>query len=228
MKILNHINLLKTVKLLLLIPLIGLTLCTPSIISFIVCAVILIIALFDLIILDKVKKDYDRLYHSTYYDSLTDIPNRLNADLFVSRYSPSDSVSVIIADLDDLKITNDTFGHYVGDILIKSFATLFFQSALPDGFAARNGGDEFLAVFPDDGNGFKAKAYCEKLRQAVKNHNIAAEYPVNYSIGYACSNDGSYDTIQQIISAADGRMYKEKRRKKRASHNHPDIYGKGR
>lgn len=223
MNIFDHIKLLKTVKLLLLIPLIALALYAPSIITFGICAVMFIIVLFDFIILNKEKNDYDNLYHSAYYDSLTNIPNRLNADLFVSRCSSPDSLSVIIADLDGLKTANDTFGHYVGDILIKSFATLFFQSAIPDGFAARNGGDEFLAIFPNDGNGVKAKAYCEKLRRTVEAHNISAAYPISYSIGYACSSDGSYDTIQQIISVADDRMYEEKKRKKRQTDHNPDV-----
>ena len=223
MNIFEHIKLLKTVKLLLLIPLIGLALNAPSVISFGIYAAMLIIVLFDFIMIDKGKNDYDSLYHSAYYDSLTDIPNRLSADLFVSRYSSPDSLSVIIADLDGLKAANDTLGHYAGDILIKNFATLFSQAALPDGFAARNGGDEFLAIFPNDRDGFKARIYCEKLRRVVTAHNISAAYPISYSIGYACSSDTSYDTIQQIISTADDRMYEEKKAKKKKTDNNPDI-----
>lgn len=222
MNIFDHIKLLKTVKLLLFIPFIGLAVSAPSVVSFSICGAMFVIILFDLIMIDKAKNDYDGLYHSAYYDSLTDIPNRLGADLFVARCSSPDSLSVIIADLDGLKSTNDTLGHHAGDILIRSFATLFSQTALPDGFAARNGGDEFLAVFPDDGDGFKARVYCEKLRKAVSAHNITAVYPIKYSIGYACSSDSSFDTIQQIISAADDRMYEEKRAKKQMDHN-PDV-----
>lgn len=222
MNIFDHIKLLKIVKLLLIIPPVGLALYTPSVISLGLCAVIFITLLFDLIMIDKGKNDYDKLFRSAYYDSLTGIPNRLSADLFVAGCSSPNSLSVIIADLDGLKAANDTFGHYAGDILIKSFATLFFQAARPDGFAARNGGDEFLAVFPDDGNGVKARIYCEKLQKAVAAHNVSAVYPVKYSIGYACSSDGSYDTIQQLISTADERMYEKKKAKKGHPDNAPD------
>lgn len=222
MNIFDHVKLLKIVKLLLAIPLVALALHTPSAISLGICAILFIILLFDFIMIDKGKNDYADLYHSAYYDSLTGIPNRLNADLFVAGCSSPDSLSVIIADLDGLKAANDTFGHYAGDILIKSFATLFFQAARPDGFAARNGGDEFLAIFPDDGNGFKARIYCEKLRRAVAAHNISAVYPVSYSIGYACGSDGSYKTIQQLISTADDRMYEKKKAKKEHTDSAPD------
>lgn len=218
MNIFDHVKLLKIIKLLLIIPLVGLALNAPSDISLGLCAIIFIIFLFDFILIDKGKNDYDKLFRSAYYDSLTGIPNRLSADLFIIGCSSTDSLSVIIADLDGLKTANDTFGHYAGDILIKSFATLFFQNARPDGFAARNGGDEFLAVFSNDGNGFKARIYCEKLKRAVAAHNVSAVYPVSYSIGYACSCDGSYSTIQQLISAADERMYEKKKAKK----EHPD------
>lgn len=216
MQIFEHIRLLKAIRILLLIPLTGVTLAFPSIITCGICLTIFVITLVDFIVIDKAFHDYQLLYHSAYYDGITNIPNRLSADVFVAKSTSPDDMSVIIADLDGLKATNDTYGHSAGDILIRNFARLFFQTAYPDGFAARNGGDEFLAIFPKDGNGAKAAEYCQKLQETIAEHNASAEYPLHYSIGYACGQDGSYDSVQQLISEADSRMYQEKLQKKTA------------
>lgn len=214
MQIFEHVRLLKSIKILLLIPLTGVTLAFPSIITCSICLTVFIITLIDFIVIDKAFHDYQLLYHSAYYDGITNIPNRLSADVFVAKSTSPDDMSVIIADLDGLKATNDTYGHAVGDILIRDFATLFFHSAYPEGFAARNGGDEFLAIFPKDGDGAKAAEYCKKLQEAVTEHNASSDYPLHYSIGYACGQDSSYESVQQLISEADSRMYQEKVKKK--------------
>lgn len=216
MQIFEHVRLLKALKILLLVPLTGVALAFPSIITCSICIAVFIITLVDFIIIDKAYHDYQILYRSAYYDGITNIPNRLSADVFVAKSTSPDDMSVIIADLDGLKATNDTYGHSVGDILIRDFALLFFQSAYPEGFAARNGGDEFLAIFPKDGDGAHAAEYCRKLQAAVLEHNASAEHPLHYSIGYACGQDGSYDSVQHLISEADSRMYQEKVQKKGA------------
>lgn len=217
MNIFNHIKLINIIKILLYIPLAGTAFAFPSLLSFGICLIVFILLLVDLFLIHKAEVRYSNLYRSAYYDSLTNIPNRLSADIFVSECSSPDNISVIIADLDGLKFANDTFGHHTGDILIKDFAALFADSACPEGFAARNGGDEFLAVFPEDGDGSHAIRFCGRLKQAVYTHNISAEHPISYSIGYACSHDDSHFSIQRLISIADNRMYEQKRKKKQAS-----------
>lgn len=217
MNIFNHIKMIKIIKILLFIPLAGTALAFPSLLLCGMCFVVFILLLVDLFLINKAESSYNALYRSAYYDSLTNIPNRLSADIFVSECNSPDNISVIIADLDGLKFANDTFGHCTGDILIRDFAALFADSACPEGFAARNGGDEFLAVFPKDGDGSHAIRFCGRLKQAVHIYNLSAEHPLSYSIGYACSHDDSHLSIQRLISIADNRMYDQKRKKKQAS-----------
>lgn len=214
MHIFDHLKLLKIIKIIFLIPLICAVLISPSAITCGLCIIVFIMILIDFVILDKASHDYQILYHSAYYDGITNIPNRLSADVYVAKSTSPDDMSAIIADLDGLKATNDTYGHAAGDILIQNFAHLFFETAYPRGFAARNGGDEFLAIFPEDGSGAKAAEYCRKLRAAVDIHNETALYPLQYSIGYACGQDARYESVQRLISEADNRMYQEKMQKK--------------
>lgn len=112
-----------------------------------VSLVSLLFALFYFYTTSQQARDYHLLYRTAYFDSLTGIPNRLSADLYVSRCGSPDNMAVAVADLDGLKAVNDTYGHAAGDILIRNFAIAFFDAAAPFGFAARNGGDEFLALF---------------------------------------------------------------------------------
>ena len=214
MNIFNHIKALKIIKLILLLPFIGIAVFMPSTLTYTICIFLFFIILFDFIMIDKIQNDYQHLYHSAYYDSLTGIPNRLSADVFVARNLSPENLSIIMADLDGLKTTNDTFGHQAGDILIKDFSKLFFQAALPDGFAARNGGDEFLAIFSDDGDGIKAREYCKKLQIEIERYNKTAQHPLSYSIGVACGQEFHCESVQSLISSADKQMYLCKTKKK--------------
>lgn len=225
MNIFNHIKALKITKVLLLIPVIAILLSSPSSLTYGICFCLFIIILFDFIIIDKAKNDYEMIYRSAYYDALTGIPNRLSADLYVAKTTSTNDLSVIMADLDGLKKANDTFGHQTGDILIRDFASIFFKTATPEGFAARNGGDEFLAIFPNDGDGAKAESYCRALKKSIDIYNETAAHPLSYSIGIACGGNKNYESIQQLISDADRHMYQNKTQKRQASNivkdNHP-------
>lgn len=197
-----------------MILLVATVLFSPSSSACLSCFFIFIVFVFDFIIIEKAISDYQHLYYSAYYDGLTGIPSRLSADLFVKKNPSPENLSIVVADLDGLKTANDKYGHYTGDLLIKDFAKAFHQTAEPVGFAARNGGDEFLAVFPKDGDGTQAAAFCRRLEDSIRIHNQTARHPISYSIGYACGQDGTYASVQQLISCADQRMYRDKSRKK--------------
>lgn len=164
----------------------------------------------------KVKKDFRRLYHTAYFDGLTGIPSRTSADVYIAGCTEPQLISVAVADLDGLKVVNDAYGHQAGDILIQDFATSFSEAASSLGFAARNGGDEFLAIFRGEDSEEQAIAFCRKLRRIVDQKNNTAQYPVYYSIGYASGKELQCASISEIISHADARMYQQKQEKKSA------------
>ena len=107
MNIFNHIKLINIIKILLYIPLAGTAFAFPSLLSFGICLIVFILLLVDLFLIHKAEVRYSNLYRSAYYDSLTNIPNRLSADIFVSECSSPDNISVIIADLVALQVLGD-------------------------------------------------------------------------------------------------------------------------
>jgi diguanylate cyclase (GGDEF)-like protein len=94
-----------------------------------------------------------QLYHLAHYDSLTGLPNRL---LFMDRLAQAMAqadrderlVAIMLLDLDRFKAINDTFGHSVGDLLLKHIAERLSGAMRTSDTIARLGGDEFTAMLP--------------------------------------------------------------------------------
>ena len=78
--------------------------------------------------------------------------------------------AVALFDLDGLKLVNDGRGHAVGDELLRAFASILDRTARSQDLVARIGGDEF-AVLLRDCDGVGAKAWCERVIEAVNFHN---------------------------------------------------------
>lgn len=122
---------------------------------------------------------------------------------------------------DHLKLWNDTFGHGVGDRLLKKLADMFAAVAATGGFAGRNGGDEFCIALLDRTKD-DVIVVAEGLRERVERTEFMAgenapqpRIPVTISVGVAHSPvDVPADTelpADRLLEAADGRMYEAKR-----------------
>lgn len=138
--------------------------------------------------------------HFAYIDYLTHIYNRnaLERDLGLLRENGSGYY--IIADLNDLKLVNDTIGHSAGDELLQSFAGMLANTAGSDGKAYRQGGDEFAVIYHKD-----AQAFIRALAEQCRKDNQSRNIPISYAIGYCeLSNENFMDT-------ADRMMYTDKR-----------------
>ncbi len=131
-----------------------------------------------------------------YTDPLTGLPNRR---AFFERCDQAVAAGrhfgVLIADVDHLKQINDSRGHDAGDTAIREVVAALRTVLGPDAFVARVGGDEFMAAIPPgDVAGFKGG------RPTILGASAgAAHYP----------NDG--DTLDDVIAAADSRLYQQKR-----------------
>ena len=98
-----------------------------------------------------------------YIDALTGISNRRYFEDQIRKMKASAGVAMI--DLDDFKIYNDTFGHRVGDVVLKTAAKVIREGIRKSDIIIRYGGDEFLLVMPD----ISAEVFAEKLKQIRKN-----------------------------------------------------------
>ncbi len=143
------------------------------------------------------------------------------ADLQV-RSNQRPDVALFFIDTDRFKLWNDSFGHVVGDMLLKRLADIFREVAGTGGFAGRNGGDEFCIALLDRTKD-NAIEVAERLRERVERTDLAASpegvpsprIPVTISIGVAhfpvdvsATADAPADLL---LEAADARMYEAKR-----------------
>lgn len=148
-------------------------------------------------------------------DSLTGLFNRrhLTAELSflletANRYGRN--LSVVLIDVDHFKSVNDTFGHGVGDEVLKVISEVFREVPRKSDFAARYGGEEFCLVLTET-SAHQARHLCERLRQEVENYswnNLAPDLAVTISLGI--SDKSKQVTVEDILNDADKVLYKAK------------------
>lgn len=139
------------------------------------------------------------------YDFLTGVRNRnfLEKKLESMRNEGVDAY-YFLADVNNLKTTNDTSGHSAGDELLQTMARVLTEAAGDDGMVFRYGGDEFVVLW----NGTDADEYLKALDGTCKRLNKNRTVPLNFAIGYGkiLEDDG--------IEKADRMMYANKIRMK--------------
>nr|AQQ74931.1 hypothetical protein [uncultured bacterium] len=122
-------------------------------------------------------------------------------------------VSLIVADLDHFKRINDTLGHQAGDEALIAVARVLLQMTRTEDTCARTGGEEFALLLPDT-NRLGAAVLAERIRVAVERENVSAGGQIlqlTLSIGVASFAVERVETIDQLLSIADQRMYLAKR-----------------
>ena len=110
-------------------------------------------------------------------------------------------------DLDHFKAVNDTFGHAVGDQVLRRVAQLMMDHSRPADLVARYGGEEFLLGFTDIDH-HSATTMCERLRHAIATEDwsrVKAGLAVTVSIGLAARVDAQ--SLVQLIELADNSLY---------------------
>ncbi|MGH4118532.1 transporter substrate-binding domain-containing diguanylate cyclase [Clostridium sp.] len=124
--------------------------------------------------------------------------------------------SFIIGDINNLKITNDKYGHLIGDLLLKHFADLLKENCPTDSLLIRMGGDEFLVIL-ENTNEVIATEIMKAIKIALtKNPIIISENEiinVTTAFGYATRYSAN-ETFDEMFKAADDRMYHDKKTSK--------------
>ena len=117
-------------------------------------------------------------------------------------------LSVIVSDIDFFKKVNDTFGHHIGDLVIKDFATRAgHQLRIPD-ILARFGGEEFVILLPDTGLK-EARQVAERIRKEIEKQRDRKLPAYTVSIGIAVVGEATTG-IETLIADADAALYKAK------------------
>ncbi len=163
---------------------------------------------------EALRQSEERLRYISTHDPLTGLFNRAFFDtelkrLTVSRHYP---VSVVVADVDGLKMVNDNFGHAEGDRLIRMAARVLREAFRSDDIVARIGGDEFAVILPEtDGEAVRSAVKRVLRLQRVASREIA-DFSLSLSTGAATAGQG--EELLDALKVADARMYYHKLQKK--------------
>ena len=142
-----------------------------------------------------------------FVDKMTGIYNRNRYEKDVATFlEEKTKLCYFVADINNLKITNDKFGHLAGDGLIKDMARVLQDVFSKEGHVYRTGGDEFAIVYMGDET---PEDMIEAVKNACKETNKHRSLPVRYAIGYALY-DKSVNTWKEVVEKADSEMYKDK------------------
>ena len=157
----------------------------------------------------------------TIIDDLTKLYNRRGFLTLAERHlklaaRKKTGVFLLFADLDGLKVINDTFGHLEGDRALVDAANILRASFRSADIIARLGGDEFT-VFPIEAAAESASILMGRLEEQLRAHNEtnhARGYQLALSVGIARFEPDSSWTIDQLLEHADKALYQVKRQRK--------------
>jgi diguanylate cyclase (GGDEF)-like protein len=165
----------------------------------------------------KISRYAKRLQYEATYDALSGILNRgafnLLADKAIANARRNElPLGVIIGDIDFFKRVNDTYGHVVGDEVIKSVACELDECIRKSDILARFGGEEYLILLPQTTVRDTHLLAC-KLRQKISELVIGAEdKSLSVTMSFGVAELINYDlNIDQLINRADGALYSSKK-----------------
>ncbi len=162
----------------------------------------------------RLNSDNDRLSFEANHDTLTGLYNRRFFDDEMSRLQAGRNypISIVGADADGLKITNDKLGHNAGDQLLKDVAQILYLVFRKDDIIARTGGDEFNVLLPNTDRITRLQIL-KRLKRMIIVYNRENRTSVSISVGGATAETNE-TPLSMTMKDADMAMYKRKNSKK--------------
>lgn len=159
------------------------------------------------------KKKEQEIAYLSYHDILTGLYNRAFFEeeqkrLDLSRIIP---LSIIMGDVNGLKLINDSFGHIVGDTLLKEIAKILKNACREEDFVARIGGDEFV-IFLNQIGETGAKKVCSRIYKSCKDYvksDNKKTFNLSISLGFATKLIPN-QSIEDLLKEAEDMLYKIK------------------
>lgn len=156
------------------------------------------------------KAQEAQLRYLSMHDVLTGLYNRAFFEKALSEAANWPSpVTILVADLDGLKLINDTMGHDKGDELLRTCGRLIASCLSDTSVVARIGGDEFAAILPATDEQKAALIVDQILAQVETYNQINPSLPLSVSLGFAtCQSPG--ESLSDTFKKADDTMYRDK------------------
>ena len=162
-------------------------------------------------IISEEKKNVEKWIRKSNTDELTGFYNRFAYETEVASLEESGEMTNLVyisADVNGLKVVNDTLGHEAGDELIIGACECMKKCFGPYGKLFRTGGDEFAAlIYADDGQLEKIK---KELDETTRNWYGKYNKHITLSCGYVKRSEAENKSLRQIAVLADKRMYEDK------------------
>lgn len=155
-------------------------------------------------------KKINNLHLATETDPLTGLANRRGYSSALEVWKKTQkSVAIIAVDIDHFKEVNDTYGHDVGDIVLKGLADVMVTCSRREDVVCRIGGEEFVILIPEARLDFVIEM-AERLRNTVEKKHFDNVGHITVSLGLALWPD-NVDDINALAKLADEMLYKAKR-----------------
>ncbi|WP_415715581.1 diguanylate cyclase [Maridesulfovibrio sp.] len=172
----------------------------------------------------KLKESEERFKYMSITDQLTGLFNRRHmlevAEKEISESRSSGSpLSVLLMDVDDFKMFNDTYGHAAGDEILESIGAIIRNNIRSTDKAFRYGGEEFMVILPQT-RGQEAMRIAEDIREALENYEYRPQNgtPVYKTISIGVAEFSNDETLEKMIKRADDNMYRCKIKGKNRVH----------
>jgi diguanylate cyclase (GGDEF)-like protein/PAS domain S-box-containing protein/putative nucleotidyltransferase with HDIG domain len=155
------------------------------------------------------RKAINNIEYLSYHDKLTDLYNRRFYEEEIRRLDTERNLplTIIMGDVNGLKLINDSFGHSMGDELLQKVAKTIKLGFRSDEIIARLGGDEFVVILPNTD-----KAEVERIISRIQSSLIEdtfMSFPISISFGHS-TKENIDQNIQEVFKNAEDDMYKQK------------------
>jgi len=158
------------------------------------------------------KQAEEQLRYLTFHDPVTGLYNRTFLEQKLKELDTEASLplGVLMADVNGLKVINDSLGHQQGDVLLKRVGQILQEACHPTDTIGRWGGDEFVALLPHTTEA-RLREICTRIEQACEEEGFVPFY-ISLAVGYAVK-EREEESIDEVIKAAEDAMYQRKMNK---------------
>ena len=155
------------------------------------------------------RRKNEEIEYLSFHDKLTGLLNRRYFERAVHKMGKAENlpVSIIMGDLNGLKMINDAFGHETGDHMLIKAASALRKLCRPEDVVARTGGDEFTLLLPNAGQDY-AEKLCDRIKDTFSQTSAGA-MKLSISLGYSTKRS-AHDDIRNTMRDAEDMMYRNK------------------